>query len=105
MSPDLPLILRNPSPGAKLTAQVPGRVPAKISRMVLLPVGRTVSRAQMEENLREKLEDPHFLADIKPLLAPGIDWNLQAASDLLFLGILPLIPGEPWKGSSCPSSP
>jgi hypothetical protein len=60
--------------------------------------GLRVSRAELEANLRRKLEDPLFTADLRPLLASGVDWDLDSAARLVFEEIAPRLPGEPWKG-------
>ncbi|MGE5243203.1 MAG: hypothetical protein ACM3SQ_03125 [Betaproteobacteria bacterium] len=39
--------------------------------------GHEITRAEFEENLAAKTEDPGFLADVSPLLAPGYDWQPQ----------------------------
>lgn len=41
--------------------------------------GLRVSRAEMEANLSGKLKDRRFMADLQPLLAPGIEWDLEDA--------------------------
>lgn len=59
--------------------------------------GHRVTRAQFEENLALKLEDPQFVADIGPLLSAGYEWNPRAeAHDVARL--IELLPGEAWKG-------
>jgi len=57
------------------------------------------SRAEFERNLRHKLSDDTFLSDVEPLLAPDVAWSFSAAARYLYDEILPLLPGEPWKGS------
>ncbi len=42
--------------------------------------GHAVSRAQFEQNLEAKMQDPQFLADISPLLADGYEWDIDAAA-------------------------
>lgn len=61
--------------------------------------GSKVSRAEMEMNLDEKLTAPKFVADIGPLLAPDIKWDLQAAADYIHRELVPHLPGDPWKGA------
>jgi predicted nucleotidyltransferase component of viral defense system len=61
--------------------------------------GRRVTRAELEMNLRDKLSDPAFVSDIEPLIAPHIDWNINEAADYVQSELLPLLPGEPWKGA------
>ena len=60
--------------------------------------GRSVTRAQFEENLALKMEDPDFLADISPLLVADHTWEPQDAARIISSGLIALLPGEPWKG-------
>ena len=60
--------------------------------------GLRVSRAEMEANLVGKLTDRRFVADLGPLLAPGIEWDLEAAAEWAFQEITPRLGGDPWKG-------
>ena len=60
--------------------------------------GHRVSRAELEANLAGKLEDRRFTADLQPLLAPGVEWDLDSAARLIFDEIAPRLRGEPWKG-------
>lgn len=60
--------------------------------------GHTVTRAQFEENLALKMEDPGFLADIGPLLVAGHTWEPKDAARIISSGLIALLPGEPWKG-------
>jgi hypothetical protein len=62
--------------------------------------GRRVSRAELEANLAAKLEDRMFTADLAPLLAPGVEWDLQSAAQMISNEITPRLRGEPWKGLS-----
>jgi predicted nucleotidyltransferase component of viral defense system len=57
-----------------------------------------VSRAEFEENLLLKLEDPRFLDDIGPLLAPDCACDMDSAADCVLNRLAVLIPGEPWEG-------
>jgi len=59
--------------------------------------GNKVSRAEFEENLIEKLKDPNFVEDIKPLLVADAGHNLHKAADFFMNELAPLIPGEPWQ--------
>ena len=61
--------------------------------------GLSVTRAQFEANLREKLLDAAFRRDVEPLLATGTKWDLSAAADYVLSELLPLLPGESWKGA------
>lgn len=49
-------------------------------------------------NLHEKLTDETFRSDIAPLVAPNVVWSIGDAAAFLQREILPLVPGEPWKG-------
>ncbi len=51
-------------------------------------------------NLHEKLSDETFLSDVEPLVAPDIEWSFADAAGYVQREILPLLPGEPWKGGS-----
>jgi predicted nucleotidyltransferase component of viral defense system len=61
--------------------------------------GHHVTRALFEQNMAAKLRDRQFTADINPLLAPGYDWDLQAAARTVSSHLINLLPGEPWKGN------
>lgn len=61
--------------------------------------GLRVSRAEMEANLAGKLNERRFVADLQPLLAPGIEWNLEAAAEWASREITPRLGGDPWKGA------
>lgn len=62
--------------------------------------GHKVSRAEFEQNLLEKLNDPNFIEDIKPLLVANADHDLHKAADFFMNELAPLIPGEPWQGKA-----
>jgi predicted nucleotidyltransferase component of viral defense system len=57
-----------------------------------------VSRAEFEANLVGKLDDARFTADLSPLLAPGVVWDLAKAARLVADEVMPRLSGEPWKG-------
>ncbi len=57
-----------------------------------------ISRAQFEQNLTEKMEDPGFGTDVPPLLAAGRQWALADARRRVHDGLVALLPGEPWLG-------
>lgn len=61
--------------------------------------GLHVSRAELEANLAGKLQDRIFTADLHPLLAPGIEWDLDRAAQLVLDEIAPRLPGGTWRGS------
>ena len=60
--------------------------------------GIRVTRAEFEMNLNEKLSDDTFLSDVAPLVAPDVDWSIGDAAGYVQREILPLLPGEPWRG-------
>ena len=60
-----------------------------------------LSRAQAEERMFAKLNNPGFLADIRPLLAPSeaerlTDETMKAAFADVFTGLIAQLPGNPW---------
>lgn len=60
-----------------------------------------LSRAQAEERMFAKLNNPGFLADIRPLLAPVeaerlTDDTMKAAFLSVFTGLVEQLPGNPW---------
>ena len=44
-----------------------------------------------------KLRDPVFRADISPLLAADVSWDLDAAAAVVLSRLVALLPGDPWK--------
>jgi len=60
--------------------------------------GLRVSRAELEMNLHEKLSDETFLSDVEPLIAPDTVWSFEDAAGYVRREILPLLPGESWRG-------
>jgi predicted nucleotidyltransferase component of viral defense system len=65
--------------------------------------GHSASRAQLEENLAAKRNDPRFVSDIEPLLRPGTDWDLDIAMGAVLDNLVALLPGDPWKGEDQPA--
>ncbi|MCC6157671.1 MAG: nucleotidyl transferase AbiEii/AbiGii toxin family protein [Deltaproteobacteria bacterium] len=61
--------------------------------------GAHVSRAEFEMNLHEKYGDSVFAKDIAPLLATGVEWDTASAEEYIRREVMPLLPGEPWKGT------
>jgi len=60
-----------------------------------------LSRAQAEERMFVKLNNPGFLADIRPLLTPTeadriTDETMKAAFSSVFTGLVEQLPGNPW---------
>jgi predicted nucleotidyltransferase component of viral defense system len=76
----------------------PARV-VKCFRRYLEEEGAKVSRAELERNLRGKLADRTFAADIAQLLAPGVTWDQAAAVHFVQGELVARVPGEPWRGT------
>lgn len=57
----------------------------------------SVTRAQFEQNLFEKAQDPAFLSDIAPLLAPRIQYDSAAALQRVQAALIHRLDGEPWQ--------
>jgi predicted nucleotidyltransferase component of viral defense system len=66
--------------------------------------GASISRAEFESNLLEKLADPVFTEDISPLLVlgehPSPTLHPQNAGRIVMDKLIALIPGEAWKGGN-----
>lgn len=62
--------------------------------------GHSITRAQFEENLTLKMQDPVFLADIGPLLVTDVNWDPHAAASVVSSRLIELLPGEAWKGEA-----
>jgi len=60
--------------------------------------GKRVTRAELEINLLEKLSDYTFLSDVEPLIAPDTIWSVDDAAGYVQRELLPLLPGEAWRG-------
>lgn len=60
--------------------------------------GHSVTRAEFEQNLHEKLGDKQFGTDIGPLLASGISWNQHDAAKLVGAELIERLPGD-----ACPA--
>lgn len=82
---------------SRLATVSPARVVESFSRY-LENNGQAVSRAELEMNLHEKLSDDTFLFDVAPLVAPEIEWTASDAARYVLSELLPLLPGQPWKG-------
>ena len=77
-----------------------GRV-IEIFRRYLAQQKLRLSRAQAEERMFAKLNNPGFLADIRPLLAPTAaerltEETMKAAFADIFTGLVARLPGNPW---------
>ena len=81
----------------KIREGYPGRVVECFARD-LDHDGLRVSRADLEMNLHERLSDKTFLSDVHRLSAPATVWSLEDAAGYVQREILPLLPGESWKG-------
>jgi len=79
-------------------APLPPRVLACFGRYMQESDAR-VSRAEFEENLANKLRDPTFGADVRPLLRPEIDWDVHIAAEKVRKAFLAELPGHPWQGT------
>lgn len=62
--------------------------------------GHRVSRAEFEQNLIEKLDGPHFLDDIGPLVVAENGWDPDGAVEFILNRLAVLIPGKPWQGKT-----
>jgi predicted nucleotidyltransferase component of viral defense system len=60
--------------------------------------GLSVSRAEFEKNLTNKLSNPEFAADLKTLLAVGVEWRCEEAGTYILEELAPLLPGKSWRG-------
>ncbi|MCX7031451.1 MAG: nucleotidyl transferase AbiEii/AbiGii toxin family protein [Spirochaetes bacterium] len=65
--------------------------------------GKRVTRAEFEMNLHDKLSDDTFLSDVTPLVAPDVVWSIGDAAGYVQRELLPLLPGEAWRGGVEPS--
>lgn len=60
--------------------------------------GHKVSRAEFEQALSEKKDDPRFARDIESLLpTEENNFNYYAAFDLIEKHLISRLPGDPWK--------
>jgi predicted nucleotidyltransferase component of viral defense system len=81
----------------KLAHADPGRIIEAFSAYMSAERSH-ITRAMFERNLAAKIRAPQFTADIGPLLAPGYDWDIADGVQLVLSRLIPLLPGEPWKG-------
>jgi hypothetical protein len=80
-------------------AQVdPARVVAAF-QAYLKAEGLRITRAEFERNLSAKARDRAFLGEVKPMLAPGVDYDPDAALDLVRRDLIERLPGAPWKAT------
>ena len=67
----------------------------------LAAAGQAISRAEAEQRMFEKLEEPTFLADVRPLLSADEaekfdDDTARAAFEIVFRDFIRRIPGAAW---------
>lgn len=79
------------------TEAEPARIVEAFQRYMALEE-LSVTRAELEANLLDKLGDPAFTRDIAPLLAAGVTYDPQASGRHVLKTLTPLLPGEPWAG-------
>lgn len=58
----------------------------------------TVSRAEFEKNLHQKLKDKIFLDDLPPLLTADQDWDIEKGHERVNQELIGKLSGDPWKG-------
>lgn len=75
----------------------PARVVAALRRY-LRAERHQITRAQFERNLAAKSTDRAFLAEVTPLLAPGLEYDGAAAIALVRRDFVTRLPGAAWKG-------
>jgi hypothetical protein len=73
----------------------------EVLQRYLLAQGLRLSRAQAEERMFGKLNNPGFLADVRPLLTPTesdriTEEAMKAAFSSVFTGLVGQLPGNPW---------
>jgi predicted nucleotidyltransferase component of viral defense system len=61
--------------------------------------GLSVTRAQYEKNLANKLRSPAFLNDIAPLIRQGASYDALEAGRLVHARLVSKLKGHPWKGT------
>lgn len=62
--------------------------------------GHSVTRAQYEKDMAQKLSDPLFLADIDAMIRPDLSCDLLEGWHVIHDRIVAKLPGAPWKGAS-----
>ena len=62
--------------------------------------GRSITRAQFEENLAAKRAQPDFRDDVQPVLRPGYSWDIDIAMDTVLERLISRLPGDPWRGTT-----
>ena len=84
--------------GLKEPAVTPDRVVAAFTEY-MRHEGVRVTQAQYEENVAGKLRDRQFSADIRPSLATGASWDMQADAEMIMSLLVRLLPGKPWNAT------
>ena len=59
---------------------------------------KTISRAEYEANLFNKMSSELFLRDMDPLLSSDQNWDVREAYELVTGELVSLLPGNPWRG-------
>ncbi|CEG62178.1 nucleotidyl transferase AbiEii/AbiGii toxin family protein [Legionella micdadei] len=59
----------------------------------------TISKAQFEENIAQKMSSELFIRDMEPLLVSGLNWDINDAAKHVKEKLLSSLPGESWKGA------
>ena len=60
--------------------------------------GHSVSRAEFERSLSEKLEDEAFIGDVVPLMGPDVEYDVTTAAARVHEHLVARLPGDPWRG-------
>ncbi len=69
----------------------PQRIVACFERY-MREAGHRVSRVMFEKNLRDKLSQALFRADMTPLLRPGVEWDVDRAGDVVMAQLIERLP-------------
>ena len=76
----------------------PGKV-VKAFGAYLKREGLRGTRAEFERNLAAKARNKAFLHEMRPMLAPGVEYDPLGALDLVHREFIRRLPGEAWRGS------
>jgi hypothetical protein len=60
--------------------------------------GHSVSRAEFERCLSEKLEDTAFIEDVVPLMGPDVEYDATTVAARVHERLIARLPGDPRKG-------
>lgn len=60
----------------------------------------TITRAEFEKNLNDKMRSKDFLIDANKVLPEDSLWNAKTAYKIVLSNLVEKLPGEPWKGNS-----